>query len=159
MPGFSGDPPAEGGAGGGGGGGVTQLGVSFGAGFLGGLVGGGGGLRGAAIRGALQYNALLQQLALRQQTIANKLQLAQMSLANFGPEEHPILEVTPVITPQTQKLAADIIKLQSAGKAHGAAVKAQTLARVQARNAPLASYTYVAQYGPNNGPPLPGSFY
>ncbi len=155
---MNGDPPAEGG-GGAGGGGVVQLGVSFGAGFLGGLVGSGGGLRGAAIRGALQYNALLQQLALRQSLIANKLQLAQMSLANFGPDEHPVLEVTPAITPQTQKLAADIIKLKSSGRLKGAAAKEATLAKVQAKNAPLASYTYVAQYGPNSGPPLPGSIY
>lgn len=154
---------------GGGGGGIGQLGVSFGAGFLGGLVGGsGGGLKGSAIRGALQYNALLSQLGLRQLVFQTKIAQAQAALPSFAPGEHPILEVTPVVTPQTKALAANVIKAQTAlyaargTRREARAQAAVTLAEkrraaLAARLAPQADVRYIAQYGIASGQPVRGS--
>lgn len=132
---------------------------SLGSGWTsGGLLNPATGLGASALRGLAAASLRLQSLALGQQIIGQKLAFAQQqAAAQFVAGEKPYLVTQPVITPQTQKLAAAVIKLESARKPHAAKIAATHLANVQSRLAPQASYFYAATYGPNNGPPVAGS--
>jgi len=156
----TGDPGETGAGGGGEGAGGFVVGAVIGTlgGYFGGGGSGGGGLGGSAIRGALQQAAKLQQLSARREVLAAKLQYAEIDAqSRFAPGEKRFLEVEPKVTPTVQKMIDKLGALKAAGKVHRAARQEKGLAREQAKLAPQATYTYVAQYGPNNGPPLRGS--
>ncbi len=114
-----------------------------------------------AARGNAVLAAKFQRALLGQQIVAQKLAFANAQMmSSFRSGEKPLLKVDTKVTPLTKKLTETLIRLQEMQQTKKIIKKEQKvqakLGRVQAKLAPEATYTYVSQYGLNNGPPVGG---
>lgn len=140
--------------------GVYQAIANIGSGWTtGGLLNPGGGLGASALRGIAAAGLAMQRVALRNQATAERFNYAQADASmRFVAGEHPQLKVEPDIsvTPEIKRLGAVVQKFVALGKLKQAAHAEAKLQRTVA-SGPPPTFTYYAQYGPNNGPPLRGS--